>query len=124
VDAALAAFVRDFGGSFPLTLGLAVTRLVDAVDADGHYLELVGESRGTVRRRLRLRLRGPGRLTLFVTGKDGYVCAFDELTFTCLPKEDDWDLFRYQLDAAQLDEELNIKFHALEVLENTPLDRE
>lgn len=124
MDAALADFVRDFGGAYPLTMRLAVTRLVDAVDAEGHYLELTGESGSPVCRRLRLRLRGPGRLTLFVTGKHGYVCVFDELALTCLPKEDDWDLFRFQLDAAQLDEELNVKFHALEVLENTPLDRE
>ena len=123
-SSALDTLVQQFGGAFPLTLHLAVKRLVDAIDAEGHYLEIDAESQGAVRRKLRLRLRKPGRLTLFITGKNGNICEFEALTLTQLPHEDDWELFRYQLDGAQLDEELNVKFHALEVLANTPLDRE
>lgn len=120
----LDTFVKQFGGSFPLTLNVAVKRLVDEVGPEGHCLELDVETRGNVRRSLRLRLVQPGRLTLFVTGMNGNVCEFEALTLTQLPQSEDWDLFRYQLDGAQLDEEINVKFHALEVLSNTPLDRE
>ena len=108
-------------GEDRVTLDLGIRRMTNFADKDGHRIEWnVAVFDGKKTREARLTLWQPGRLTLFLTPKEGFVGRLHALEIARLPKNEDWDLFQYEMNARELDEEVNLKFHSLEVAQLEP----